>query len=101
MRQLTKSALEAELKERGDAIHDKLELQRAAMEAIGSWLIDMKKTEQSLSEDREVNKPYAESGALPATVTGPLRTGAHQPIGDGQRRQVSTTDDTMKGEPHA
>ena len=26
----------------------------------------MKKTEQSLSEDKEVNKPYAESGALPA-----------------------------------
>ena len=66
MRQLTRSALETELKERGDAIHDELELQRAAMEAISTWLIEMKKTLHSVSEDNEVNRPYAESGALPA-----------------------------------
>jgi len=65
VRQLTNSALEAELDERGEAIHGEIELQRAAMQAIGSWLIEMKKTQQSVTEDNEINKPYAESGKLP------------------------------------
>jgi hypothetical protein len=65
VRQLTHRALQKELEVRGNAIHAELELQRAAMMAIGAWMIELKKTQQSVLEDAAVFSPYASNAVLP------------------------------------